>query len=392
MQCVILAAGKSTRTFPLTLAKPKVLLKVAGKTIIEHTLSELQDIVTEAIIIVGYKDNMIRDFVGKKFGKIRIRYLYQKTQDGNGNALLLAKDFLKERFLVLLGDDIYCGKDIKKCTKHKYCLLVQETEDLSRFGQVIIKNKGVDELKEKPGLRKGYANCGIMVLDNFIFRHKLIKSERGEFEITDFINYLVESKQTVAVEEATSWVPITYPWSLLDANEMLLKDIKPKIEGEIEKGATVKGNIKLGKGSILKSGAYIEGNVIIGKNCSIGPNCYIRGCSTIGDNCKIGNAVEVKNSIIGDNCSVGHLSYIGDSVLGDNVNIAAGTITANLRHDDSNVHSFVKNDLVDSTRRKLGAIIADGVHTGINTSIYPGRKIWPDKSTLPGEIVRKDIE
>ncbi len=85
------------------------------------------------------------------------------------------------------------------------------------------------------------------------------------------------------------------------------------------------------------------------------------------------------------------MSYIGDSILGDNVNLGAGTITANLRHDNANIKSPVKRDLINAGRRKLGTIIGNNVHTGIHTSIYPGRKIWPDKTTLPGEIIKKDV-
>ena len=88
---------------------------------------------------------------------------------------------------------------------------------------------------------------------------------------------------------------------------------------------------------------------------------------------------------------VPHLSYIGDSVIGENVNLGAGTITGNLRHDNADIKSMVKDKLIDSKRRKFGTIIGDNVHTGIHTSIYPGRKIWPGKGTSPGEIVKKDI-
>jgi UDP-N-acetylglucosamine diphosphorylase / glucose-1-phosphate thymidylyltransferase / UDP-N-acetylgalactosamine diphosphorylase / glucosamine-1-phosphate N-acetyltransferase / galactosamine-1-phosphate N-acetyltransferase len=92
-----------------------------------------------------------------------------------------------------------------------------------------------------------------------------------------------------------------------------------------------------------------------------------------------------------DNTSIGHLSYVGDSVIGENVNLGAGFIVANLRHDNADVKSTVKGKLISSKRRKLGTIIADNVKTGIRTTIYPGRKIWPGKTTLPGEIVKKDI-
>jgi UDP-N-acetylglucosamine diphosphorylase / glucose-1-phosphate thymidylyltransferase / UDP-N-acetylgalactosamine diphosphorylase / glucosamine-1-phosphate N-acetyltransferase / galactosamine-1-phosphate N-acetyltransferase len=264
---------------------------------------------------------------------------------------------------------------------------------LRRFGEVITKDNTVIDLKEKPEEeKKGLANTGLYVFTKDIFNYQLKKSERGELEITDYIKLLVKDNVKVNYENADFWIPVTYPWNLLEANEVFLEKIKSRTDGTVEKGATIKGPVIIGKGTVVKAGSYIEGPVMIGEDCKIGPNCYIRAKTTLGDGSKIGNAVEVKNSIIGDNTSIGHLSYVGDSVIGDNVNFGAGTITANLRHDDKSISSPVKGELTDSGRRKLGAIIADNVHTGINTSIYPGRKIWPDKTTLPGEIVSKDIE
>ncbi|HEX9973993.1 MAG TPA: DapH/DapD/GlmU-related protein, partial [bacterium] len=147
----------------------------------------------------------------------------------------------------------------------------------------------------------------------------------------------------------------------------------------------------IGENTIVKSGAYIEGPVVIGKNCTIGPNCYIRGCTSIGDNCTIGQSVEIKNSIIMMDTKICHLSYVGDSVVGQGVNLGAGCIMANLRHDGKNVLSMVKGKLFDTKMRKLGAIIADGVKTGASTTFYPGRKIWPGRQTQIGQIVKHDI-
>ena len=138
------------------------------------------------------------------------------------------------------------------------------------------------------------------------------------------------------------------------------------------------------------NGTYIEGNVMIGKDCKIGPNAYIRDGTTIGDGCHVGASVELKNMILMDNSNIPHLSYIADSVIGEKCNLGAGTITSNLRHDNNNVKSVVKDKLIDTGRRKLGVIIGDNVHTGINTSFYPGRKLWPNTTTLPGEIIKKD--
>jgi len=192
---------------------------------------------------------------------------------------------------------------------------------------------------------------------------------------------------------------IIHEWDLLRANELYVASlptdfdslVKKHIEGDIHPLAVIDGYVQIGKGTRILPGVYIEGNVIIGENCKIGPNCYLRGNTSIGDNCHIGQSVEIKNSIIRSNTNVGHLSYVGDSVLGTKVNLGAGTMTSNLRHDGKNHRSMVNGALIDTGRRKLGAIIGNGVHTGINTSIYPGRKLFPNTSTRPGEIVQHDL-
>ena len=185
---------------------------------------------------------------------------------------------------------------------------------------------------------------------------------------------------------------IVFPWDLLRANELLVGGLtESRIEGEVHPNAVIEGRIHLGPGSRILPGVFIEGNVVIGANCKIGPNCYIRGSTSIGDKCHVGNAVEIKNSILLSNTNVGHLSYVGDSVIGEKVNFGAGTVTSNLRHDGKNHRTEVDGALVDTGRRKFGCIVGDGVHTGINTSIYPGRKLWPGTSTRPGEIVQRDV-
>jgi acetyltransferase-like isoleucine patch superfamily enzyme len=185
---------------------------------------------------------------------------------------------------------------------------------------------------------------------------------------------------------------IRHPWDLLAIHEQVMATIQNgRIEGDISPAATIEGTLILGKGSRLLPGVYVEGTVIIGAHCKIGPNCYIRGATSIGDNCHIGQAVEIKNSIILERTSIGHLSYCGDSIIGSHVNFGAGTITANFRHDGKTHRSMAGKQLLDTGRRKFGTIIGDHVHTGIHTSLYPGRKLWPNTSTLPGAIVKTDL-
>ena len=189
-----------------------------------------------------------------------------------------------------------------------------------------------------------------------------------------------------------SGIELRFPWQILDISRMIMEKVSgDSTAGNIAPQTVIDGHLILGKNSSILPGVYIEGNCMIGSNCKIGPNCYLRGNTIIGDNCHIGQAVEIKNSVIGSNTAIGQLSYAGDSVIGSHVNFGAGTIIANLRHDNCNHRSMVGGELLDTGRRKFGAVIGDGVHTGINTSIYPGRKLSPGAVTAPGMIVKYDL-
>ncbi len=413
MKAVILAAGKSTRTEPLTLTRPKPLLKAMNKTIIEHNLEQLKGIVDEAIIIVGYKKEMIIEKLGNSYKGIKISYVEQKQQLGTGHALLQAKKFFSpsnlanndengskelnsdEKLIVINSDDFYSANDIKKLKEKTNGALAFEKEGVEDYGIFLVENNNVKGFIEKQKkIKKALCNTGCYIFSSGIvgILETLKKSPRGEYELTDAIKELIRQNAFSIVEIQGYWLPVSYAWQLLDANSYFIENLKSSvIKGHISDKATINGNIILGEGSIIKPGVVIEGNVVIGENSVIGPNCYLRQGTCIGNNCKIGQAVEIKNSIVMDNTNVPHLSYVGDSIIGENSNLGAGTITANLRHDNANIKSMVKGKLIDTQRRKLGAIIADDVHTGINTSIYPGRKLWPGTTTRPGEIVKKDI-
>jgi carbonic anhydrase/acetyltransferase-like protein (isoleucine patch superfamily) len=213
-----------------------------------------------------------------------------------------------------------------------------------------------------------------------------------DFEVRDQAGEVVAAYGTPGTQVPFAGLVLRYPWDILVLNERLVAKLeKPEIAGEVSPAAHVEGVIRVGAGSRILPGVFIEGNVVIGKNCKIGPNCYLRGNTVIGDNCHVGQAVEIKNSVIGFKTAVGHLSYVGDSVLGDHVNFGAGTIIGNLRHDGKNHRSLVNGTLVDTGRRKFGAIVGDDVHTGIHTAIYPGRKLAAGTSTRPGDVVQLDL-
>ncbi|MEA2055524.1 MAG: bifunctional sugar-1-phosphate nucleotidylyltransferase/acetyltransferase [Candidatus Thermoplasmatota archaeon] len=397
MKCVILAAGQGKRMHPLTFTRPKVMLPIANKPILEwNLLSAIDAGLKEFIFVVGYKSEMVRDYFGNgsQWG-VDIGYINQGEALGTAHAIGMAEKFVDE-CVVLCGDTIFGKQDIKNIVKKQNSIGLVEVEDAREYGIVELKGNDIVKIYEK--MEKPFSNsinAGIYHFNKriFDFIKKTKKSPRGEYEITDSINLSLKKEKMEGVF-LKEWRDVVYPWDLLDANEEKLGKMDGKIERIIGKNATVKGNVIIGKNSVILPGSYIEGPVVIGSNCKIGPNCYIRPHTSIGDGCHVGNACEVKNSIIMANSNIPHQNYVGDSVIGEHCNLGAGTKIANLRLDKRNIKVILNGKKLDTKRRKLGVIMGDNVQTGINSMTNVGTMVGNNVfiglgATVEGEIKPK---
>ncbi|MCD4703469.1 MAG: NTP transferase domain-containing protein [Methanosarcinaceae archaeon] len=396
MKAVILAAGEGTRMRPLTSECPKVMLPVANKPILEHIVNAVVEAGIEGIVLItGYREDVIRNHFenGSRWG-VDIEYVHQDEQRGTAHAIGCAEEHVNGRFIVLNGDVLITPSHIKHLMSRNEdaVLTVKRVVNPSDFGVIETSGSLVTRIIEKPSEPPtDLANAGIYLFNDTIFDliQRTELSPRGELEITDALQMLIVSGAAVGYEILSNdWIDIGRPWELLNANEILLREIGRDRAGTVEPNATIIGDVVVGEGSIIRNGAYIIGPVVIGKNCDIGPNCFIRPSTAIGNDVHVGNAVEVKNSILMDGTKIGHLSYIGDSVIGRRCNFGAGTKVANLRHDGRNIRVMLKGKRTDSGRRKLGVIMGDDVHTGINTCINVGCIMDSGSSTGPGEIIR----
>jgi UDP-N-acetylglucosamine diphosphorylase/glucosamine-1-phosphate N-acetyltransferase len=394
MKCVILAAGEGKRMHPLTYTRPKVMLPIAGKPILEWNLRNARAAgIKDFVFVVSYKSEMVREYFGNgKQWNIKITYVNQGKPMGTAHAIGIAEPFVDDH-IVLCGDTIFGVSDIRHIARKGTKIGLAKVESALEYGIVKLKGKQVVKIYEKAEQPfTNTINAGIYHFNERIFEYirKTEKSPRGEYEITDSINMLVQQEPMEAVF-LKEWRDVVYPWHLLDANEERLKKMKTKIQGIVEKNVTIKGSVSVGNGTIVCSGSYIEGPVMIGKNSKIGPHCYIRPYTTIGNNCHIGNACEVKNSIVMDHSNVPHLNYVGDSVIGEHCNLGAGTKIANLRIDKNNVKVMLNGKKIDTKRKKLGAIIGDNVQTGINATINIGSIIGNGAFIGPGGFVQGAI-
>jgi len=389
MKAVILAAGEGNRMRPLTSNRPKVMLPIANKPILEHLLIEAREAgIKEFVFVVGYGSEQVRSYFGQgeKWG-VKIYYSEQRKQMGTADAIRMVSGVVDGSFLAINGDIVVNRDDIGRLLQNgRNTMSVIEVKDPRGLGIVELSEDRVVNIYEKtqkpPTLM---ANAGLYLFTTEIFEAiaRTEKSPRGEYEITDSLKVLINTKGGLRYQEIKSRLDLSYPWDLLHGNESVLAGLEAQNLGEVEENVVLKGAVAIGKNTVIKSGTYIEGPVIIGDECRIGPNCYIRPSTAIGDGCHIGAAVEVKNSIIMKGTKIPHHNYVGDSVIGEGCNLGAGTKIANLRLDKADIHIAG----VNTGRRKLGAIIGDRVETGINASINVGSMIGNNTFIGPGAVV-----
>jgi len=365
------------------------MLPLANKPILEHIIQQVATAgVKELAIVIGYRDDVIKDYFadGTAWG-VKINYYIQRQQNGTAGALAMVSDYCDGKFIVINGDILVESKDIEQIsTMDGNTLTVTRVHNTEGMGVITLEDgkvKNIYEKTDKPPSK--IINAGIYLFTPEIFRYLKATplSQRGEYELTDSIQTMINEGITMNCIELSKWFNLSYPWTLLDANEELLSGLKGKTIGTIEEGARIHGEVYIGNNTVVKSGSYIVGPVKIGDNCNIGPNCYIRPSTSIADNCHVGAAVEIKNSIIMSGSKLPHHNYVGDSIIGQNCNMGAGSIIANLRLDKDTI----RIDGIDTGRRKLGAIIGDNVETGINSSINVGTMIGNGVLIGPGTLV-----
>ena len=274
---------------------------------------------------------------GHQFGLKHINYTYQEGEGGIAKALSLAEHFAdSEKIVVILGDNIIeksikrAVEDFRKQPKGAK-ILVKKVPDPERFGVAELNGNGklvrlVEKPKEPPS---NYALTGIYFFRPMVFEmiRKLKPSWRNELEITEAIQLLLESGHNVGYEFVKDWWKDTgTPEDILEANRLVLDELKHHVEGVIENDASVQGRVAVGAESLVKRNALIRGPAIIGRKTMVNSNVYIGPYTSIGGNCTIEKG-EVENSIIMDNCIINISDRITDSIIASHSRITTSQNT-----------------------------------------------------------------
>lgn len=222
MQCVILAAGKGSRLRPLTDEKPKPLVEVCGKTLLDHIVSALPSAVTELIIVTGYKGEMIREYCGEEFHGRPVKYVEQTEINGPAKALWLCKDLIKGRFLFMFADDIHGKDDLARGVSYTRAILATTSDKPERFGVIVRNPDGtIAKMIEKPEFPpSNLVATGPMVLDKKIFDFPPEAPINDEYFMPEII-MRYKAEYPIAVVEEELWLAIGYPEDIENAEKYL---------------------------------------------------------------------------------------------------------------------------------------------------------------------------
>ncbi len=223
MKAIILVAGEGVRMRPLTLTKPKALVEVAGKTLLEHSVLALPEKVDELILVVGYLGNQIRDFCGSHFLGKNVSYIEQKVKEGTFRAVELCAPLLlpKEPFYVVYADDLIDKKTVEKCGQYDFSVAVKEVDRPERFGVVSLCEDGsVAEIEEKPkNPKSNLATTNVSVVASDIFNFPPPRHENGEYYLPTAIDAIAKTRKVFAVK-ADFWFPVGTPEDVAEAEKL----------------------------------------------------------------------------------------------------------------------------------------------------------------------------
>jgi glucose-1-phosphate thymidylyltransferase len=334
MKALITAGGRGTRLRPITHTINKHLIPIAGQPMIFYAIEKVaQAGVREIYINTNEGETEVQKVVGKgsRWG-VTIKFFEQKGGPrGIADVVRQAQRFIgASPFILYLGDNIILASIKKfvgyfKKEKLNCFLALSKVPNPSHFGVPLIEKNRIMKVVEKPSCPTSpYAVTGIYIYDKNIWPaiKQLKPSARGELEISDVHTWLIKKGLKVGYREITGWWKDTgRSENLLEANQLLLNQMKKKLKGEVEKTVSVQGMVEIGKGTKIQGQSVIRGPVVIGKNCMV-KNSYIGPFSSIGNQVEIYGA-EIENSIIFDEADIHTNARIVDSLIGVNSTIVS---------------------------------------------------------------------
>ncbi|MCD6477596.1 MAG: NTP transferase domain-containing protein [Candidatus Aenigmarchaeota archaeon] len=396
-QAVILAAGESSRFWPLSEGKHKSLNNIMGKPLIQHTIDSIKS--------AGIKDIIIIQGPGREIEKVvkdpDVRFVVQKEPKGMGDALSQARELLKRQFFVLGAHHVDASEfltpmmDTSKKNGAALTLLGRETDTPWIYGVLNLKNNFAKGIVEKPERGKEPSNIkavSIYLLHPEFFDY-LDMVPQHHYNYEEALDLYMKKNDVPVFVTDKDTVSLKYPWHMLDVVKRLMKNMSPFVadSADIHPSVEINGNVYIGENTRIFRGATINGPCYIGNNVLIGNNTLIRDYTNIEDDVMIGMGAEVTRTIIQRGTHT-HSGFFGDSIIGEDCRIGAGTITADVRIDRGIINATVKGKKVETGRKSLGVIVGNNTRTGISVRFMPGVLVGSNCTIGPNTVVMENLE
>jgi NDP-sugar pyrophosphorylase family protein len=401
LNIILLAGGLSKRFWPL---EEKNLITFFGIPLVIYQIRRYthffrkKDVEVRFFVITNEANfSQINNLI--KFYKLKnIITVTQKLPDQSG-AIIAALDRINNTNPILIANsnDIFSERiiiDLLNSTKDNTIVLsATPVKSYIPGGYLKIQSttKQVERIWEKPPEEEVPTSLNLFrfVFDYFsnsTILKKVLDKKNHSTTYEDAINTLLQTEKSSYVISTDDFATLKYPWHILDAMSLFLKNIDDRIikTTDIDPTASIIGNVYIEEGVKIGSFVKISGPVFIGKNTIIGDYVLIRD-SHIGTNSIVGAHSEVARSYLANNVML-HRNYVGDSVIDDGCSLGANTVTANWRFDQQPIYSYVEETQINTNRTKLGAIIGSNCKIGVAVKIMPGAKIRKDSIVMPGTI------
>jgi len=373
MKAVILAAGEGRRLEPLTDTRPKPMLPVANRPLLEHVVESVVAAgIEEAVLVVGYKRERIQSHFGDgdDWG-IDVEYAIQEKQLGTGHAVLQAEDLIEDTFLVLNGDRIIESSIVERTLGEtddgETLLTVTRTDDPSGLGVVETDGERATGVVEKPpqhAITSEVINAGVYRFEPDVFDAIRNTDTTGELAITATLNRLAAAGDVRVLRYRGAWLDVSYLWDLLSVNASLLNG------DPVDVPATAR----------IRESAVVTDGIAVGSDAWIGPSATVLSGAAIGENARIGANAVLDNAVVLPDATVGAGAVLRDCVVGENARVGPNTTVEGGPADavvGESVHEGVK----------LGGVVGDNARVGGAVTVRPGSVIGNGTTVESGAAV-----
>jgi len=378
MKAVVFAAGEGSRLRPLTETRPKPMLPVANRPILEHVITALREAdVTEIVLVVGYRKERIQSYFGNGANwDVELTYVTQSSQLGTGHALLQAESQLGSDFIALNGDRIIEPSLIeavrdRRAATGDIVMAVTEAETPSNYGVVELADDQLTRLEEQPPealVTSNLINAGVYGFGPDIFAALRDTDVHGELALTTTLTDLLEERPIRPVRYRGLWLDVTTPWDLVHVNASIIEnhDYDHAASASIDDTAVVADATVIGANSIVRPNATILPGTMVGENVSVGPNVVLENTIVLSD-------VTLKPGVMLKDCIVGANTVVGTGT------VAEGGLA------DVILEDAVYRDV------QFGGLVGDNTHLGGNVTIAPGAIIGNDVTVGSGATITDRI-